>query len=85
MSIEVPMHTVIKFTPVRGGGWSESLRPLNNPEGLAVMEHTDTIRSELSSSSLPSLASNTSPIWGDHHMASPRSRSWKAGAAAIAM
>jgi broad specificity phosphatase PhoE len=28
MSIDVPMHTVIKFTPVRGGGWSESQHPL---------------------------------------------------------
>jgi hypothetical protein len=28
MSIEVPMHTVIKFTPVRGGGWSETQHPL---------------------------------------------------------
>ena len=27
MSIEVPLHTVIKFTPVRGGGWSESHHP----------------------------------------------------------
>lgn len=28
MSIDVPMHTVIKFTPVRGGGWSETQHPL---------------------------------------------------------
>jgi len=27
MEIEVPLHTVIKFTPVRGGGWSESHHP----------------------------------------------------------
>ena len=28
MDIEVPLHTVIKFTPARGGGWSESVHPL---------------------------------------------------------
>ena len=28
MNIEVPLHTVIKFTPVRGGGWMEERIPL---------------------------------------------------------
>jgi len=28
--IEIPLHTVIKFTPARGGGWSESFHPLDN-------------------------------------------------------
>lgn len=34
MSIEVPMHTVVKFTPVRGGGWKESRIQLCDVEGL---------------------------------------------------
>jgi 6-phosphofructo-2-kinase/fructose-2,6-biphosphatase 1 len=28
MTAEVPMHTVIKFEPARGGGWQESWHPL---------------------------------------------------------
>jgi broad specificity phosphatase PhoE len=66
MSIEVPMHTVIKFTPVRGGGWSESIHPLfddgNIGPGMrpvesvsevsAMSDHSDTI---------------SSPIWSDSH------------------
>ena len=28
MDIAIPLHTVIKFTPARGGGWSESIHPL---------------------------------------------------------
>jgi hypothetical protein len=31
MDIEVPLHTVIKFTPARGGGWSETVHPLVLP------------------------------------------------------
>ena len=30
MDIDIPLHTVIKFTPARGGGWSESIHPLAN-------------------------------------------------------
>jgi broad specificity phosphatase PhoE len=29
MEINVPLHTVIKFTPARGGGWSESVHELS--------------------------------------------------------
>ena len=28
MDIDVPLHTVIQFTPARGGGWSESIHTL---------------------------------------------------------
>lgn len=28
MEIDIPLHTVIKFTPARGGSWSESIHPL---------------------------------------------------------
>ena len=34
MSIEIPMHTVVKFTPVRGGGWKETRIRLCDVEGL---------------------------------------------------
>jgi Histidine phosphatase superfamily (branch 1) len=36
MNIEVPLHTVIKFTPVRGGGWMEERIPLTS-ESPVVM------------------------------------------------
>jgi broad specificity phosphatase PhoE len=35
MDIEIPMHTVMKFTPLRGGGWLETqhaLLPDDGPE-----------------------------------------------------
>lgn len=35
MEIEVPLHTVIKFTPVRGGGWSESHHPFYDIPALS--------------------------------------------------
>ena len=31
MDIHVPLRTVIKFTPARGGGWSESVHELLSP------------------------------------------------------
>lgn len=64
MSIEVPLHTVFKFTPVRGGGWSETQHPL-----LADREAFLTnVASELELSHLSLNTSHTSlqPIWGDH-------------------
>ena len=56
MSIEVPMHTIIKFTPVRGGGWSESIVPLFNNGDSKVM-------TEMNMSQLTSV--DTPPIWTD--------------------
>lgn len=69
MSIEVPLHTVFKFTPVRGGGWSESQHPL-----LADDENFLPLVSEGSEGEMSQLSLNTSmssvhqpqPIWGDH-------------------
>ena len=54
-SIEVPMHTVIKFTPVTGGGWLESQHKLLPDEDLY---------SDSSVDSEETLSER--PIWGDH-------------------
>lgn len=56
MSIEVPMHSVIKFTPVRGGGWKESSVPLFSASaalsgGKDTVSHVESV-SESSQSSL---------------------------------
>jgi hypothetical protein len=77
-SIEVPLHTVIKYTPVRGGGWIESQHPLSPITN--VMVPTVTSESDMSALSvtcaddntLPTTMDSTSspkiatPIWGDH-------------------
>ncbi|CAB9519462.1 phosphofructo-2-kinase/fructose-2,6-bisphosphatase [Seminavis robusta] len=66
MSIEVPLHTVFKFTPVRGGGWSESVHPLLADPGVVL----PLVASESEFSQLSLTTSETStptqPIWGDH-------------------
>ena len=74
MSIEVPLHTVIKFTPVRGGGWSESHHPFYDlPEsdqfGMAQVESMSEM-SQLGGDSESCLTPQ--PIWGDSIMVSPR-------------
>lgn len=71
MSIEVPLHTVIKFTPVRGGGWSESHHPFydlpeNDQVGMAQVDSMGEM-SLLGSES----CSSQHPIWGDSIMVSP--------------
>merc|ERR1712157_543903 len=49
MSIEVPLHTVFKFTPVRGGGWSESQHPLlADPESVLPLVASEGDISQLS-------------------------------------
>jgi hypothetical protein len=64
MSIEIPMHTVIKFTPVRGGGWSESVHPLSDNNGVYSLHPVQ------SASEFSALTEHDdgplSPIWGDH-------------------
>lgn len=65
VSIEVPMHTVIKFTPVRGGGWSESVHPLYDdlPNFMVPAES----ESEFSTLAVGDNSfSNGAPIWGDN-------------------
>jgi broad specificity phosphatase PhoE len=61
MSIEVPMHTIIKFTPVRGGGWLEEMIPLFDESVKAVESHNE-ITQVTSSHMKPS----PSPIWSDN-------------------
>lgn len=72
MHIEVPLHSVLKFTPARGGGWTEEVVQLS-----PVLERsTSSQRGEYkfngddqSSHSRKSITSTTaplSPIWGDH-------------------
>ena len=58
MSIEVPMHTIIKFTPVRGGGWSETVIPLLNRPGVRPVESVG----EMSQLTNPGAEA---PIWSD--------------------
>jgi broad specificity phosphatase PhoE len=77
MSIEVPLHTVIKFTPVRGGGWSESHHPFydvplegdlekRQSHSVGILNtHMDVDQSNHSESC------SSLPIWGDNTM-SPR-------------
>lgn len=66
MSIEVPLHTVFKFTPVRGGGWSESQHPLLS-DAESVLPYV-TSESEISRLSMDTSNSSiqAQPIWGDH-------------------
>eukprot|EP00934_Nitzschia_sp_Nitz4_P003752 Nitzschia sp. Nitz4//scaffold62_size106224//36559//38517//NITZ4_004350-RA/size106224-augustus-gene-0.89-mRNA-1//1//CDS//3329555838//3742//frame0 len=72
MSIEVPLHTVIQFTPSRGGGWTETqvcLAPTFPPEeqnsNAVKIDGLDKLGHSTSSSSFNN-ATSPSPIWGDH-------------------
>jgi len=71
MSIEIPLHTVFKFTPVRGGGWSESSHALLQEAGIPEVSSVP----EFSQLTLDlSKHSQQQPFWGDHmkyRMASP--------------
>jgi broad specificity phosphatase PhoE len=67
MNIEVPMHTVLKFTPSRGGGWVESRHELT-PEDESQENMTNIVsESELSALTF----AETPPIWGDYVPTSP--------------
>jgi len=57
ISIEVPMHTVIKCSPVQGGGWMESTHSLL-PNEVGTLSRFD------SDEAITNLASQ--PIWDDH-------------------
>jgi broad specificity phosphatase PhoE len=58
-SIEVPMHTVFKFVPLRGGGWLESHHKLL-PDDLVTQFCQES----------PSPMKQ--PIWGDSHSCLPQ-------------
>lgn len=57
--IAVPIHTVIKFTPARGGGWAESHHKLLEDEEI-VVEQTPA------SPAIGMIEKSPMPIWGDH-------------------
>ena len=61
MEIEVPLHTVIQFSPVRGGGWSESQHTLIRNDNDLGSE------SESSSISMEVEGGKPQPFWGDHY------------------
>lgn len=73
MQIEVPLHTVIKFTPLRGGGWQESFHELapvsersnslSSEKKIVSIEGIEEIAKQKSAESVKVI---TSPIWGDH-------------------
>ncbi len=73
-SIEVPMHTVIKFSPVTGGGWVESQHKLLPDEDIPVSPTLDSDEEDgqhngdiSPTNSLKSGSSHMKPpIWGDH-------------------
>lgn len=79
MQIEVPLHSVIKFTPVRGGGWKESQHQL-----VPVFERSNSMPMSPQKVSIEGIdrvtrgsgldAAFPSPIWGDH-MRKPSSAS----------
>jgi broad specificity phosphatase PhoE len=58
MTIEVPLHTVIKFTPARGGGFSESQVSLSPVYERAF--------SSLGNLEMEGMEDTNTPIWGDH-------------------
>jgi hypothetical protein len=60
MLTEVPMHTVIKFEPARGGGWQESWHPLSSKENSPEQMTAVTSESEFSAMSAEETAE---PIW----------------------
>jgi broad specificity phosphatase PhoE len=65
MDIEVPMHTVFKFTPLRGGGWLEShhnlLPEAHEPETGLSIDDPMHITGE----------ATKQPIWGDSRSCLP--------------
>jgi len=69
MSIEVPLHTVIKFTPVRGGGWSESHHPMYDisAELPTMVRHDSTASSPRGMKAVVSMSEISQ---GDHSMGS---------------
>ena len=61
MDLEVPMHTVFKFVPLRGGGWLESQHVLLSDGSVDTMEST----------TFETKAGGDVPIWGDSRSCLP--------------
>ena len=72
MSIEVPLHTVIKFTPVRGGGWSESHHPMYDvtPELPTLVRKESAPKSPGRGGMMKAVESLSEISQGDHSMGS---------------
>ena len=64
MEIEVPLHTVIKFTPARGGGWTERQHPLSDV--ITSRDSNDHVRFEGLDKIEDRDPDVSTPIWGDH-------------------
>lgn len=60
MDLEIPMHAVWKFAPLRGGGWQESQHVLL-PDGDALEQLTEV-----------NSGGTTMPIWGDSSACLPQ-------------
>ena len=83
MQIEVPLHTVIKFTPLRGGGWQESCHELapvfegsnsfSHCHKMIAIEGIEEIKKQNGN---PDILHSTSPIWGDY-MRQPSGKAMK--------
>ena len=61
-AIEVPMHTIIKYTPVTGGGWTESMHKLCPDLDLDSTYHDLDFKFTRTTTGTPT------PIWGDHYL-----------------
>mmetsp|Transcript_9544 Transcript_9544/g.16703 ORF Transcript_9544/g.16703 Transcript_9544/m.16703 type:complete len:421 (-) Transcript_9544:297-1559(-) len=69
MDIEIPMHTVLKFTPLRGGGWLESQHALLPDD---IPEQTTTTSTKNSNMPASSAVDDPEPIWGDSRSCLPQ-------------
>ncbi|MGK3735905.1 MAG: hypothetical protein ACI8RD_005922 [Bacillariaceae sp.] len=72
MKIEVPLHTVLKFTPARGGGWHETCHELApviersnsfSAQRIVSIEGIEQIGKRYTIEVPPA---SPTPIWGDH-------------------
>ena len=73
MQIEVPLHTVLKFTPARGGGWQESCHELapvfdrsNSFSYESKKVSIEGIEEVKKRNHVEDISASPSPIWGDH-------------------
>ena len=83
MTIEVPMHTVMKFEPARGGGWQESWHPLQS-EPVSPEKRMVVVPSESEFSTLTvdhESTSNDEPIWWGENLSRPKHQHRKQAAA----
>lgn len=76
MTAEVPMHTVIKFLPARGGGWTESWHSLESQSSPEKNMVTVPSESEFSALSVDQESTaNDEPIWWGENVSHNRPKS----------